>query len=177
MRTRLLSATAIAAVGAIMVVSVAPAESFPKAGSNTFACKVLKKAIAGTPLGQHATHIQVNGSGPGGCRYDTGEAGGLWVADVGIKTYGSALARRFVREECKPMLTASNYVGDWLTTAESGADVACRIGVLDKSLKTTTNNSVFAKGRWYGHLSTITPSRFAPNFESLLRKVTAQLPR
>ena len=74
---------------------------------------------------------------------------------------------------------ARHYVGDWLTKAESGADVACRIGLLEKQPKTTTttNNIVFAKGRWYGGLSTITPSRFAPNFESLLRKVTAQLPR
>jgi hypothetical protein len=166
----------VVAVSTAVCIVAAPSGARSSLGSSSFACKVLRKAIAGTPLGHHATPFEVVGSSPTACRYDAGR-GSLWVVQLAIQNYGNATARRLVREQCKPMLAAPNYVGEWLTKAETGADVACRIGTLDKDLKTTTNNSLFAKGRWYGELSTVTPSRFAPSIPFLLRRVTAQLAR
>jgi hypothetical protein len=47
----------------------------------------------------------------------------------------------------------------------------------DWGLKIQTRNSVFAKGRWYAELSTITPDLGTPNIARLIKRVTAQLPR
>jgi hypothetical protein len=84
----------------------------------------------------------------------------LWAAQFGMQSYAEVPGGPgvIVSSDCKAMLKASSYHNrEWLAKAETGADVACQIGKYDKGLKIQTHNSVFAKGRWYAELSTITP--------------------
>jgi len=179
MRSMLLAIVVSSALA--LALSVAPAGAVREGGSNAFACKVLLKAIAGTALGHHATHLTGVGSDPTGCRYDSSGPGSSWVAQLGLNKNFTALPggpRGVARSDCKAMLTAKSYfLRTWMTNAETGADVACVIGTHDKSLKLQTRNSVFAKGRWYGDLSFITPEFDLPAISILIKRVTAQLPR
>ena len=164
---------AVALVAAVIATTVAPVAAAPSGSPSAYPCKVLRKALKGTQIGNSASTFDPARTTTVSCSY-TGGNPIQWVAYLILRTSTPAGGpRATVKAFCGPMVSAGH--AEWSDKGRTGADLACGLMSADNTRRTT--NAYFAKGRWYGELHLVTPPSAGGLLysELLIKKVTSQL--
>src|SRR5262245_49245016 len=170
MRTLMVVAALSAAVVTTMVAPVAAA---PSGSPSVYPCKVLRKAVKGTQVGNNADTFDAARTTNVSCSYTDGNPM-RWVVYLILRTSTPAGGpRATVKAYCGPMVSAGH--AEWSDKGRTGADLACGLISADTTRRTT--NAYFVKGRWYGELHLVTPPSEGGLLysELLVKRVTSQL--